>query len=117
MLNSAEHETRPANKSQITNNYSNYTPPHNSRGVFRFHVRRPCVFLSVRPSARQSVIRPSVRFPFPDDKHRRIFTKLGMCIDIVEIWFGIANGHISSKFELSSRMEGYYSFKFLFPSC
>ena len=50
MLNSAEHETRPANKSQITNNYSNNTPPHNSRGVLWFHVRRPCVFLSVRPS-------------------------------------------------------------------
>ena len=34
-------------------------------------------------------------FSFPDDnssKHQWIFTKLGMCIDIVEIWFGIANG-------------------------
>ena len=28
-----------------------------------------------------------------------IFTKLGMCIDIVEIWFGIANGQNSSNFE------------------
>ena len=27
-----------------------------------------------------------------------VFTKLGMCIDIVEIWFGIANGQISSHF-------------------
>ena len=27
-----------------------------------------------------------------------IFTKCGMCIDIVEIWFGIANGQISSLF-------------------
>ena len=27
------------------------------------------------------------------------FTKLGMCIDIVEISFGIANGQISSNFE------------------
>ena len=25
-----------------------------------------------------------------------IFTKIGMCIDIVEIWFGIADGQISS---------------------
>ena len=25
-----------------------------------------------------------------------IFTKLGMCIDIKEIWFGIANGQILS---------------------
>ena len=28
-----------------------------------------------------------------------IFTKLGMCIDIVEIWFGIAYGQISSIFD------------------
>ena len=38
-------------------------------------------------------------FSFPDDnlsKHQWIFTKLGMCIDIVEIRFGIANGRISS---------------------
>ena len=28
-----------------------------------------------------------------------VFTKLGMCIDIVEIWFGIANGQISSNFD------------------
>ena len=27
-------------------------------------------------------------------KHQWIFTKLGMWIDIVEIWFGIANGQI-----------------------
>ena len=41
-------------------------------------------------------------FSFPDDnmsKHQWIFTKLGMCIDIVEIWFGIANGQISSIFD------------------
>ena len=41
-------------------------------------------------------------FSFPDDnlsKHQWIFTKLGMCIDIVEIWFGIANGQISSMFD------------------
>ena len=46
-----------------------------------------------------SVVRPSARFSFPDDnlsKHQWIFTKLGMCIDIVDIWFGIANGQISS---------------------
>ena len=44
--------------------------------------------LSVRPS----VVRPSVRISFPDDnlsKHQWIFTKLGTCIDIVEIWFGM----------------------------
>ena len=57
---------------------------------------------SVRPSVRPSVVRPSVRFSFPDDnlsKHQWIFTKLDMRIDIVEIWFGIANGQISSIFD------------------
>ena len=41
-------------------------------------------------------------FSFPDDKfskHQWIFTKLGMCIDIVEIWFRIANGQILSTFD------------------
>ena len=41
-------------------------------------------------------------FSFPDGnlrKHQWIFTKLGMCIDIVEICFGIANGQISSIFD------------------
>ena len=28
-----------------------------------------------------------------------IFTKLGVCIKIVEIWFGIVNGQISSIFD------------------
>ena len=51
---------------------------------------------------------PSIRFSFPDDnlsKHQLIFTKLGICIDIVDIWFGIANGQISSNFyrELSAQ--------------
>ena len=32
-------------------------------------------------------------------KHQWIFTKFGMCIDIVEIWFWIANGQISSNFD------------------
>ena len=66
-----------------------FTPPHNSGGVLWFHAGR----LSVCPS---------VHFSFPDDnlsKHQWIFTKLGMCIDIVEIWFGIANGQISSIFD------------------
>ena len=52
------------------------------------------VHVSVHPS--------SVCNSFPDDnlsKHQWIFTKLGMCIDIVEIWFRIANGQISSNFE------------------
>ena len=55
---------------------------------------------SVSPSVHPSYIRLSVR-SFPDDnlsEDQWIFTKLGMCIDIVEIWFGIANGQISSIF-------------------
>ena len=46
-------------------------------------------------------VRDTPIFSFPDDnlsKHQWIFTKLGMCIDIVEICFGIANGQISSIF-------------------
>ena len=41
-------------------------------------------------------------FSFLDDnlsKHQWIFTKLDMFIDIVEIWFGIAIGQISSNFD------------------
>ena len=52
--------------------------------------------LVVCESVHPSVVR---LFLFPDDnlsKHQWIFTKRGMCIDIVEIWFGIANGRISS---------------------
>ena len=60
-------------------------------------LRWTSVCLSIHPS----VVRPSVGFSFPDDnlsKLQWIFTKLGMCIDIVDIWFGIANGQISSNF-------------------
>ena len=65
--------------------------------VSRWSSVSPSVCLSVRPS----YVRPSV-FSFPGDnlsKDQWIFTKLGMCIDIVEIWFGIANGQISSIFD------------------
>ena len=40
-------------------------------------------------------------FLFQNDKlsrYQRIFTKLGMCIDIVEIWFENTNEHFSSIF-------------------
>ena len=56
--------------------------------------------LDIRVSVHLSVVHPSV-FLFPDDnlsKHQWIFTKLGMCIDIMVIWFAIANGQISSNF-------------------
>ena len=54
----------------------------------------------------------SVRISFLNDnlsKHQPIFTKLGMYIDIVEVWFGIANRHISSNFEELSA-QGIFSF-------
>ena len=41
-------------------------------------------------------------FSFPDDNLSKLqwsFTKLGMCIDIVEIWFGSANAQISPIFD------------------
>ena len=41
-------------------------------------------------------------FLFLDDnlcKCQGILTKLGTCIHIKEIWFGIANGQISSMFD------------------
>ena len=72
--------------------------------------------LSVCPS----VVRPSFRFSFPDDnlsKLQWIFTKLGVCIDIMEIWFGIANGQILSNFYgviCPRQMAGNYSLTFLF---
>ena len=57
---------------------------------------------------------PSILFSFPGDnlsKHQWIFTKLGMCIDIMEIWFGIANGQFRQIFtELSARDTPIFSF-------
>ena len=65
-----------------------------------------------------TVVRPSVGF-FPDlklSKYQWTFTKLVMCIDIVRIYFGIANGLILFVFsELSTRhtiMARYCRFTF-----
>ena len=62
------------------------------------------ITLAVQVSNRLSVhllyVHPSV-FSFLDDnlsKYQWIFTKLGVCIDIVEIRFGIVNEQISSFF-------------------
>ena len=56
----------------------------------------------------------SIRIWFPDDnfnKHLWIFTKLGVYIDIVEVWLGIANGQISSIFiPCHTIVAGYYGF-------
>ena len=56
--------------------------------------------LDIHVSIRQPSVHPSVfRFRMITwVKHQWIFTKLGLCIDIVEIWFGIFNGQISSNF-------------------
>ena len=56
---------------------------------------------SVHPSFRQSYSHLPIHISFPDclSKHQWIFTKLGMCIDVVEIWFGTANGQISLNFD------------------
>ena len=46
-------------------------------------------------SIRASVFCRSLCISFPNDilsKHQWIWYEVGMCIDIVEIWFGIANG-------------------------
>ena len=84
-------------------------------GYFGFTLdARVSVRPSVRPSVRQSSVCLPVRLLFPDDslsKHQWIFTKLGMCIDIVEIRLGIANGQISSM--LGRIMAEYYSLTFL----
>ena len=60
-------------------------------------------------------------FSFPDDnlsKYQWIFTKLGMCIDIVEICCGVADGQISSIFDriICPPLEvvWYYRFTLLF---
>ena len=41
-------------------------------------------------------------FSFPDDNlsiFQGILTKLGTCIDMKDIWFGIANGQVSLMFD------------------
>ena len=59
-----------------------YTPPHDSGSVLWFHfVVRVSVRLSVRPYFRFRVDYLS--------KCQWIVTKLGMCIDVLEIWFGL----------------------------
>ena len=73
-----------------------YTPPHDSDEILWFHGGRSCVCPSVvHPSVHPSIF----HFRMILSKHQWISTKLGMCIDIVEIWFGIANGQISSNFD------------------
>ena len=47
-------------------------------------------------------VRNTSVFSFPYDNlniYQWIFIKLGVCIDILETWFGIADGQISSIFD------------------
>ena len=49
-----------------------------------------------------SISHMSIPISLRDDnlsKHQWIFTKLDMCIDVVESWFGIANGQILADFD------------------
>ena len=57
----------------------------------------------------------SVRISFLDEnlsKCEWIFTKLGICIDIVKIWFGIVNGQIYVSFGQSYMPATCPSFRF-----
>ena len=50
----------------------------------------------------ESSARDTPIFSYPDNnlcKCQGILTKLGTCIDINDIWFGIANGQVSSMFD------------------
>ena len=71
---------------------------------YGFYVGRP----SVRSSVRSCVL------SFLDDilsNYQWIFTKLYICIDIVEVWFGIANGKfLSFSTELSACHMSVFSF-------
>ena len=71
------------------------------------------MLLSMCPSVCHMSLLPSV-FSFPDNsmsKYKWIFTKLGRCIDIMEIWFVIVNGQILSVLkELSAHHMSIFSF-------
>ena len=78
------------------------------------HTALPTYCLSVCPSVCPSLVRPSV-FSFPDDnlsKCQWVFTKLDVCIDIVESWFEIVNGQISS---ILTELSALNMFEFSFP--
>ena len=78
-----------------------YIQPYDSGGygwVLWHHVGCPCI----HPSFHQSIclsIRLYFRFRTITSKCPWIFTKLSVCINIVEIWYEIANGQISSIFD------------------
>ena len=54
---------------------------------------------------------------FPDDnlsKYQGILTKLGSCIDMKEIWFGIAHQCLTKFSARDTIMARHYSLTFLF---
>ena len=78
------------------------------QGYYGFMLVFPC------PSVCPSVVCQFVLFSFPDNlsKDQWIFTKLGVIIDIVEIWFWTANGQIASFLtELSASNTSIFSFQ------
>ena len=79
--------------------------------------------LCVRPSVHLSYVCQSV-FSLPDDnlsKYQWIFSNLGICIGIMEIWCGIANRQIfqflTELSDLDTIMAEHYCFTFsLYPA-
>ena len=69
---------------------SNNTATHGSGRVLWYHVGCPCVCLSYAHLY--------FHYRTITIKYQWIFTRVGMFIDIMEIWFGIANGQMSSIF-------------------
>ena len=66
------------------------------RSAFRLLIGKFCQFLTESSAHNTSI------FSFLDDnftKYQWIFTKLAVCIDIVDICFEIANGRILSIFD------------------
>ena len=63
-----------------------YTLPHSNGGVLWYHIG--CLWGCTSACLPDNNLRMSMDF-----------TKFGVCIDILEIWFGIADGQISSIFD------------------
>ena len=76
------------------------------------------LWLVVQVSIHPAILHPSVSIFVSDDnlsKYQWIFTRLGMCIDIVELCFRFANGQISSIFDsYLTTSRGYYRFTLFF---
>ena len=78
-----------------------YMPSHDSGGVLWFQFPDNVLMGKFHQFLTELSAHHSSIFWFPDDslsKYQWIFMNLGMCNDIVEIWFGIANGQTLSIF-------------------